>query len=153
MAPLTRRLAGASHFRVAHLDPAGTVEEDTEYDGIGILDDPRRDLAAGPAAVARDHGQVVAWVVGGGALGEWQPGVVPADHPQEQPGAARSGAPGAELAAEGDRVAAVVVGEHFLAEEGESGGPRHGRRQHRDAVVRAAGVILPVRVAGVLGEA
>ena len=49
--------------------------------------------------------------------------------------------------------AAVVVGVHLLAQEGEAGGLRHGRRQHRDSTFRRAGIVSPVRVAGVFGEA
>ena len=44
--------------------------------------------------------------------------------PQEQPGAA-GGIWSAELAAEGDRGPAVVVGEDLLGQPGEAFGPRH----------------------------
>src|ERR1700678_3653117 len=100
----------AGQFRVAQLDLAWSGEEDTEQDRVGVLGDRCGDLVAGPVAVARDRDDVVAGVVDGGAFGDGLAGVLPADDAQEQPSAVHRVCPrvtGAELAAEGDHVAAV----------------------------------------------
>jgi hypothetical protein len=55
----------------------------------------------------------------------------------------RSGG-GAQVAAEGDGAAAVVVGLDLLAEDGESGGFGHGRGQDRPPVYGGAGIVLVV---------
>jgi hypothetical protein len=58
-------VVGARQFRVTHLNAAAAREEDAEHDGIGVMGDPRRDLVAGPAEVARDRYEVVVGVGGG----------------------------------------------------------------------------------------
>ena len=93
---------------------------------------------------------VTTWLAGSAraACAVKGPRSVPRLHdPQEQPGAAR-GVRGAELAAEGDRGAAVVVGVNLLGQPGEAFGLRHGRGEHRGSMFRGGGIVLPVGVAG-----
>jgi hypothetical protein len=43
---------------VAQFDPAAAGQEHAEHDDIGVVRNPRRDLVAGPVAVARDGDDV-----------------------------------------------------------------------------------------------
>src|ERR1700722_19617367 len=103
-------------WRVAELDLAAAVQEDAEDDADGIGRDLGGDLVAGPVAGSGDGG-------GGGfgvGAGVWR-GRPPslagdAEHQSGSVGDAGS----AQVAAEGDGAAAVVVGFDLLAEVGES---------------------------------
>ncbi|HEY6315064.1 MAG TPA: hypothetical protein VIY52_30265 [Streptosporangiaceae bacterium] len=69
---------------------------------------------------------------------------------QMQPGLAGD-AGGAQLSAEGDRAAAVVLGVDLLDQDGETGRLRDRRDQDRGPVRGGAGIVLPMRLA-VAGE-
>jgi hypothetical protein len=92
---------------------------------------------AGGASHAADTAiaQVSAGRVEGPARGQVQPGLA-------------GDASAAQLTAEGDRVAAVVVGVDRLEQDGGTGRVRHRRGQDGGPVRGGAGVILPVRPAG-----
>ncbi len=95
-------------FRVAQLDAAAAGQRDAEPDDAGVAGDGHRHLMPGPVAAggagqaaAAAIAQLGAGRVDGRACGQIQPGVT-------------GDAGGAQLSAEGDRAAAVVVGEDRL---------------------------------------
>ena len=97
---------------------------------------PRPVAAAGAGqAAAVAMAQEDAGSVDGPARGQMQPGL--AGH-----------AGGAQLPAEGDRAAAVVVGVDLLEQDGGTGGLRDRGRQDRGPVCGGAGIVLPMRPAG-----
>src|SRR5580704_18610573 len=136
----------------AQLDPAGADQEHAERDRVRVVRDRRGDLAGGPVTGTFEGDDVVGPVGQGGLRGEG-PVEVPRLHdPKEQPGTARA-LRGPELATEGNRGAAVVVGEDLLGQPGEAFGLRHRRGEHRGPVVGGGFVVVPYRLQGVLGEA
>src|ERR1022692_909647 len=127
-------------LRVAEFDLAAAVQEGAEDDADGIGRDLGGDLVAGPVTGSRDGGEVVLGIVPGIRWGRSPSFAGDAEH---QSGAVGD-AGGAQVAAEGDGAAAVVVGFDLLAEDGESGGSGHGRGQDRPPVFGGAGIVLVV---------
>src|ERR1700722_9038907 len=105
-------------LRAAEFDLAAAVQEDAEDDADGIGRDLGGDLVAGPVAGFADGGggglRIAPGIRGGRAASL-------AGDAEHQSGAVGD-VGGAQVAAEGDGAAAVVVGLDLLAEEGESGG-------------------------------
>jgi hypothetical protein len=97
----------------------------------------------GPVAAART-GQAAAAVVA-------QPGIRRLAGPacgQVQPGAGGD-VGGAQLAAEGDRATAVIVGVDRLNQDGATGGFRDRGGQDRGPAFGRAGIVLPVRLVAI----
>jgi hypothetical protein len=139
--PLVRRGMWCE-FWVAEFDLAAAVQEDAEDDVGRVGRDLGDDLMPGPVAVSGDEGEVVGGIVPG-ILSGWSlwrgPFFAGAEHQAGEAGDVG----GAQFAAERDRATAVVVGEDPLAEEGESGGLRHGRGQDHSPVFGGAGIVEP----------
>ena len=93
-------------MRVAEFDLAAAVQEDAEDDADGIGRGLGGDLVAGPVAGSGDGGEVVLGIVPGIRWGRSPSLAGDAEH---QSGAVGD-VGGAQVAAEGDRAAAVVVG-------------------------------------------
>src|SRR5579859_2497412 len=122
-------LSVADEHGVAELDLAAAVQVDAEGDADGIGRDPGGDLVAGPVAGSGDGGEVVLGIAPGI---RWRRSPSLAGDAEYQSGALGDvGA--AQVAAEGDGVAAVVLGLDFLAEAGESGGLGRGGRSRSPA--------------------
>lgn len=96
---------------------------------------------AGPVAGSGDEGEVVFGIVSGIVSG-WPLPPEPSmtDDAEHQSGVVGD-VGGAQVDAEGDVAAVVVVGVDFLAEEGESGGFGHRRGQDRAPVFGGAGIL------------
>src|SRR3984957_6631086 len=130
-------------FRVAEFELTAAVQEDAERDEAGARRDLGGDLVPGPRAGSGGGGDVVGRVFPGiwaGCLG-WRGPAWAGDAEDQRGAAVRLG--GAQLAAEGDGAAALVVGFDVLGEEGESGGFGHGRGQDRPPVLGGGGIVEP----------
>src|ERR1700683_657260 len=143
--PLSARCRVRAELRAAEFDLAAAVQEDAEDDKAGVGRDLGGDLMPGPVAGSGDEGEVVLRIVPGILYGWSLPPPSFADDAEPQSGAVEVG--GAQVAPEGDGAAAVVVRVDLLAEGGESGGARPGRRRP------ACGGAAPVCPRGARGVA
>jgi hypothetical protein len=140
----------AGQLGVAQLDPALTGEGDTELDEDGIVGDLRGRFVPRPVLAVADPGQYL--LVAGGGPGRTS------DRPVDNDPQVRKcpilDAVGAQLTAETDGLAAVVVGENGLLQRGEP--VRFGYGGAKDGAVifcRPGVVVVPVRPGRVAEEA